>query len=193
VTGATKPNSLGLLRFAPVALFAIIGVLFAWHLWGGVSGELPSVRIDKPAPKFDLPTLQSALAEQSDGARLTTADLATGDVVLVNFWASWCVPCRVEHPKLMAIAASGDVQLFGIAYGDDPRKSQKFLDDLGDPFVQVAVDETRRIGLIWGLTGVPETFVLTADGRVAFKHVGPIQNDDLETKILPAIEAARRL
>ncbi len=181
------------LLLAPLVVFFLIGALFAVQLFTK-DDDLPSALIDRPAPEFDMPTLAAALSgAPSGGARVKTADLAGDKVVVVNFWASWCGPCRVEHPALMALQKLGVARVVGVAYRDQPDASKKFLEELGDPFDAIASDLEGRVGLSWGLAGVPETFILTKDGRVAYKHVGPIQNDDLEAKILPAIEAAGRL
>lgn len=166
----------------PLVLALGMGVLF-YAMLGRDQDTLPSALIAKPVPQMDLPNLTPG------GPPLTTATLHEPGVKIVNIWASWCGPCRVEHPELMKLAASG-VPVYGINYKDDPAKAAKFLTDLGDPFAIVGLDEKGRMGIEWGVYGVPETFVIDAEGRIAYKHVGPIQNDDLATKILPAMRKA---
>ncbi|MBX2853831.1 MAG: DsbE family thiol:disulfide interchange protein [Rhodobacteraceae bacterium] len=171
---------------APLAVFALLAGLFATQLLGERDDSLPSALIAQPVPEFDLPTLRDG-----EPPRFTSADLAAGDVTVVNLWASWCGPCRVEHPELMSLKQLGVAKLYSINYKDKPAPARRFLSDLGDPFDLVGVDEDGQAALRWGLTGVPETFVIDGAGRVVYKHVGPIQNSDLERKILPAIEAAK--
>ncbi|MFO7856909.1 MAG: DsbE family thiol:disulfide interchange protein [Paracoccaceae bacterium] len=166
----------------PLVLVLAFGVL-AWTMLGRDKDTLPSVLIDRPSPDMDLPPLEEG------GAGLTTAMLQADGVKLVNVWASWCGPCRVEHPELMRLEEMG-VTILGLNYKDKPANAKGFLTELGDPYESVGVDERGRAGIEWGVYGVPETFVVDGDGRIAFKHVGPIQNDDLETKILPAMRAA---
>ncbi len=168
----------------PVLVFAAIGALFIAGLDREDARLLPSALIDKPAPTFELPPL----IEGEPG--FSTADLKTGDVTVVNIWASWCVPCRVEHPEIEKLAKSG-VTVHGLNYRDSRANALSFLDELGDPFTLIGFDDKGRQGIEWGVYGVPETFVLTGDGRIVYKHIGPIQNDDLETKLMPAIEKAR--
>jgi cytochrome c biogenesis protein CcmG/thiol:disulfide interchange protein DsbE len=139
--------------------------------------------LQNPVPQMDLPALAAG------DPNLTTALLQGPGIKILNIWASWCGPCRVEHPKLMELAALG-VTVYGINYKDDPAKARKFLTDLGDPFAIVGLDEKGRMGIEWDVYGVPETFVIDADGRITHKHAGPIMNDDLQTKILPAMREA---
>lgn len=171
-------------RFAallPLVLALGMGVLF-YAMLGRDLDTLPSALIAKPVPQMDLPNL-------AGGPSLTTATLHEPGVKIVNIWASWCPPCRVEHPKLMELAALG-VPVYGINYKDDPEKARKFLSDHGDPFTIVGMDEKGRMGIEWGAYGVPETYVVDGEGRIAYKLVGPILNDDLQTKILPAMRKA---
>ena len=179
-------------RFAPLLIFAALGALFAYRL---LSEDAPTFLIDRPAPEIALLSLEQALAS-TEGApepapAFTSESFADDSVVIVNFWASWCVPCRVEHPDLMRLAARDDVVVYGVAQGDEPSDSRAFLAELGDPFEAVGVDRNGRAGLQWGVRGLPETFVINRAGRVIYKHTGPIQNDDLTRFIIPAIEAAQ--
>lgn len=179
---SAKPRS-SLLRFLPVLGFIAVAGAFYFGLTREDANVLPSTFIDKPAPETELPPLY----EGRPG--LSTAALADGKVKLVNVWASWCGPCRVEHPFLMQLASEG-VDIRGFNYKDQPGQAKSFLADLGDPYTAIGADESGRAGINWGVYGVPETFVINGEGRIVYKHVGPIQNRDLETRIRPAIEAA---
>lgn len=165
-----------LLLLLPLVAFVAIALL----LWRGLSMDPripPSVLIDQPAPGFTLPALDD------DG----TVDLPPGGLRVVNFFASWCVPCRVEHPQLMAMAADDRVQLVGIAYKDDPEASRTFLAELGNPFTGVGVDADGRAAIDWGVVGVPETFFVDGDGRIRYRHAGPITPEVFEATIRPLL------
>ncbi len=173
-------------RFIPVLAFAGLAAVMAWGLLIREDRDsLPSAFIEKPAPDFALPKLSNPQKT------LTVADLKGDGPVVLNFWASWCAPCRVEHPDLVRLAKEG-VRVVGINYKNDPEKAQAFLDQLGDPFEAVGVDERGRAGIEYGVAALPETFVLDAAGTIVYKHVGPINPGELDGKIRPAIEAARR-
>ena len=169
-----------LLFVLPVLIFVGVGIGLAVGLTRD-PGVLPSALIDKDVPSFVLPPL-----EDHDKPGLQTADLATGEVALVNVFASWCVPCRVEHPLLMRLAEDG-VPIYGINYKDRPADARAWLAELGDPFERIGMDRDGRVGIEWGVYGVPETFVVDAEGRIRHKHVGPLQAKDLETTILPML------
>ena len=179
-TSAKRPRPVWAL--VPLAAFAGLAVL-AFVMLGRDKEVLPSALLDRPAPEFALP----ALHEGAPG--LATADLQGGGVKVVNVWASWCVPCRVEHPFLVELAERG-VTVHGLNYKDRPADARAFLEELGDPYARIGADSTGRVGIEWGVYGVPETFILDDAGRIVHKHVGPIQNDDLETRILPALRRA---
>ena len=163
----------------PLAIAAALGALFYWGLQN-YDDALPSALIGRPAPEFSLPPVGGR------GEGLSTADLR-GEVSLVNFWASWCAPCRVEMPLLVELAQAGTVRIYGVNYKDDPGAALRLLDELGNPFAQVGADATGRAGLDWGVYGMPETFVIDAEGRIAYKHVGPFTQQALEEQILPVI------
>ena len=116
--------------------------------------------------------------------------LETGDVKIVNFWATWCAPCRVEHPNLVELAENG-ISIFGINYKDEPEKALAFLAELGDPFEAIVSDENGRNGIEWGVIAMPESYVLDRNGNVVLHFRGPITDRFLESTILPAIEEAR--
>lgn len=166
----------------------IVAALLAAVLFAGLGLDpkiVPSALIDKPVPQFDLPPLPG----KEPG--LIAADLAKGGITLVNVWASWCGPCRIEHPQLMELAKIAGVRMIGLNYKDKPANALAFLQQLGDPFASVGADRTGRVAIEWGVYGVPETFLIDGRGRIVMKHVGPLRPEDISEKILPAIEAAR--
>ncbi len=168
----------------PVALLLGIAVLFAIGLRHDPS-IVPSVLIDKPAPQFDLPPLR-------DGQPgLATADL-TDQVALVNVFASWCIPCRVEHPLFMRLAETDEVPIYGINYKDAPADAKRWLAELGDPYARIGADRNGRAGIEWGVYGVPETFVVDGTGTIRFKQVGPLTPQVLENTILPLVRELGR-
>ena len=167
----------------PVAFFAVV----AGFLGVGLLLDprtIPSALIDKPAPNFDLPPIDG----RPPG--LKTADL-TGQVSLVNVFASWCVPCRVEQPLLMELKRKGVVPIHGIDYKDAPGNARDFLKEDGDPYDRVGADRDGRVGIDWGVYGVPETYVIDARGRIVYKFIGPLMPFDVKDKLLPAIEKAK--
>lgn len=170
------------LMLLPPALFIAIAVTFAIGMNRDDPENLPSVFIGQPAP----PVSGDALAGIP---LLTDADLRTGKVTLVNFWASWCPPCRAEHPTLMALAESG-VHVVGVAMLDTPENAQAFLAEGGNPFAALALDPKGRMRIDWGVTGPPETFILRGDGTVAYKFIGPMVGSDYEQRLLPELEKA---
>ncbi len=176
-----------LLFILPLVLFVVLAGYFGVRLrqvGDTPPNILPSAMIDKPAPAFDL----APLIEGKPG--LKTADLQGKGPHLVNIFASWCGPCRVEHPLLMRLAAEG-VPLVGINYKDKPQDATAWLEKLGDPFSAIGVDPTGRTAIDWGVYGVPETYVVDGEGRIRYRHVGPIMPQDLEEKIMPLLRSLR--
>jgi cytochrome c biogenesis protein CcmG, thiol:disulfide interchange protein DsbE len=171
------------LMVLPPLLFAGLAMLF----WVGMQRDnpdaLPSAYAGKAAPVLQVTAL-------GDGPALTDALLRAPGVKVVNFWASWCAPCRAEHPRLMEIAAMG-VPVYGVNYKDKPADALGLLADLGNPFAAMGADASGRMGLEWGLYGVPETFVIDGSGKVVLRFAGPITTQEMERTILPAIAAAR--
>jgi len=170
----------------PIVAFLGLAAIF----YGRLADEHPpdafvSPLVGKPAPDFALP----ALLDGKPG--LARADLGGGRIVLVNFWASWCAPCRIEHPVLTALSARADVVLYGVAYKDTPDEARAYLAELGDPFARVAVDADGRAAIEWGLTGVPETFVVDGAGIIRAHVSGPLTGEALQGAILPAIARAK--
>lgn len=172
------------LAFLPLAVAAVLGVVLAWGLTRDPS-NLPSTLIGKAVPDFALPPVKGRTLG------LSSADLE-GEVSLVNVFASWCVACREEHPLFMTLAAQGTVPLHGLNYKDQPDDAAKWLDSLGDPYTRTGADISGRVAIDWGVYGVPETFIIGADGRVAYKHIGPVSDEALNGTILPLVEELRR-
>ncbi|GIT90505.1 thiol:disulfide interchange protein [Jannaschia pagri] len=170
------------LALAPVAIFAALGGFFLSGLFREDPDALPSALIGETAPAIDVTELPGRTP-------LPDGFLADGEVKLVNFWASWCVPCRVEHPQLKTLAE--ELPVYGVNYKDQIPDAISFLEELGDPFAGIGVDARGRVGIDWGLYGVPETFVIAGDGTVALRFAGPITVSVIEDTIRPAIEAAR--
>jgi cytochrome c biogenesis protein CcmG/thiol:disulfide interchange protein DsbE len=167
----------------PIGLFLVV----AGFLYVGLylrPREIPSALIDKPVPQFDLPPIDG----RPPG--LKTEDLK-GQVQLVNVFASWCGPCRVEHPLLMELKRKGVAPIHALNYKDAPGNARALLSETGDPYDRIGADRDGRVGIEWGVYGVPETFVIDAQGRIVFKHVGPLMPYDVEHKLLPAIEKAK--
>jgi cytochrome c biogenesis protein CcmG/thiol:disulfide interchange protein DsbE len=179
-TGGGRYKRLGYLL--PVIVFLVIGAGLGIGLTRDPS-TLPSALIDKPVPTFDLPALN---ASGFDKPGLSSSDL-TGKVQLVNVFASWCGPCRIEHPFLMRMAREG-VVLQGFNYKDNPEDAAHFLAELGDPYERIGADRTGRAGIDWGVYGVPETFVIDAEGKIRHKHVGPITTNSQVEEIMAVIE-----
>ena len=165
------------------AAFAILAAVLAWQLLTGTPDKVPSALIDKSIPEFDLPPIPGW------GVGLARADIKNGGVSIVNVFASWCGPCRVEHPLLMDIAAQDILPIWGLNYKDQPEDSARWLNDLGDPFTQIGSDLSGRVGIDWGVYGVPETFVIDAQGRIVYKHIGILTRIDWDEKIMPLIDS----
>ncbi|SES39848.1 MULTISPECIES: DsbE family thiol:disulfide interchange protein [Roseobacteraceae] len=170
-----KPR-LSLLVVVPL-LATLLFAVFAWGLFNS-SEELPSALLNKSVPEFDLPPVQG----RETG--LSTSDLA-GHVSLVNVFASWCVPCRQEHPIFMAMSKRGEVPIYGINYKDPPDQAAAWLGDLGDPYTRIGADLDGRVGIEWGVYGIPETYVIAANGTIAYRHVGPLTQSDIDNTMLP--------
>jgi cytochrome c biogenesis protein CcmG/thiol:disulfide interchange protein DsbE len=166
-----------------VALVALIAV-FALSIERDPS-LVRSVLIEKPAPEFALPAVEGLGVPGFDTATLK------GQVSVVNVFASWCIPCRDEHPILTDLKARTGVALYGINQKDAPENARAFLDELGNPYDAVGADANGRVSIDWGVYGVPETFVVDANGIITFKHVGPLSPRSFEEEVLPAIEEAR--
>jgi cytochrome c biogenesis protein CcmG/thiol:disulfide interchange protein DsbE len=165
----------------PLVLAAGLGGLFLWGMGRDNPDQLPSALVGRAAPVMLDPLGQAA--------PFTDADLADGKVKIVNFWASWCSPCRAEHPNLMVLAAEG-LPVYGVNYKDDPDDALAFLKELGNPFTRMGADRKGRMGIDWGLYGVPETFVIDGAGRVVLRFPGPLTQRALTSDVRPALEQA---
>jgi len=168
------------LHLLPVGLFVIVVAALGWGL-GRDSSVLPSALVGKPAPDFVLPPIPGR-----DDHGFSRADLG-GRPVLVNVWASWCVPCRAENPVLLRLVRAEGVTIHGVNYKDKAEDAREFLRTLGDPFTYIGRDADGRVGIEWGVYGVPETFVVDARGVIRYRHVGPMLWGDVERKILPLL------
>jgi cytochrome c biogenesis protein CcmG, thiol:disulfide interchange protein DsbE len=173
-----------LLYAVPAVGFVGLAAIFAWGI-GRDPSRLPSTLIGKPVPTFRLPPV----AGRTLG--LSSDDLH-GEVSLVNVFASWCVACRFEHPLFLRLAQDKTVPIHGLNYKDRPEDAAHWLNTLGDPYTRTGADQDGRVAIEWGVYGVPETFVIGADGRVAHKHIGPVDEQTLNETILPMVERLRQ-
>jgi cytochrome c biogenesis protein CcmG/thiol:disulfide interchange protein DsbE len=167
----------------PLVAFLALVALFYFRLGAGDPSRIPSALLNKPVPDFSLPPIDAG-----QGAGLADEDLAKG-VHVVNVWASWCGPCRLEHPILMQLSADTRFEVIGINYKDVPENAQRFLGALGNPFGKVGADRDGKTGIDWGVYGVPETFIVK-DGIIVHKFIGPLSEAGLASDFMPAIEAA---
>ncbi|MCC5990938.1 MAG: DsbE family thiol:disulfide interchange protein [Rhodobacteraceae bacterium] len=169
------------LMFLPPLVFLALAALFFFGNMREDRDALPSAREGQQAPPV-------VLAQLGDKVMFDDDTLRDGEVKLVNYWASWCAPCRAEHPLLEELAQ--EVPVYGINYRDQPDRALDFLDELGDPFAGIGADAAGRMALDWGLYGVPETYVVAGDGTIMLRFAGPITRQVLENRIRPAMEAA---
>lgn len=176
----------------PVVIFAAIAALFAFALRSGDPSKLPSALIGKPAPEMTLPPLTGLRDGGAQVPGFTTADLRRGEPTVINFFASWCAPCVQEHPLLIELGKQVGVRIVGINYKDPDPGGRRFLGRYGNPYAAVGVDDSGRAALEWGVYGMPESFVVDGQGRVTLKHVGPLTPQVLITRVVPAIDAARK-
>jgi cytochrome c biogenesis protein CcmG/thiol:disulfide interchange protein DsbE len=173
----------------PLFAFLALAALFMFRLGSGDPSRIPSALIGHPAPQTSLPPLPGLERDGKAVPGLDSADFK-GEVTLLNVWASWCVPCRDEAPLLVALAADQRVRIAGINYKDQADNARRFLGRYGNPFGMNGVDSNGRAAIEWGVYGVPETFVVGRDGRIAYKLIGPITPENLDKALKPAIEKA---
>ncbi|WP_306115168.1 MULTISPECIES: DsbE family thiol:disulfide interchange protein [unclassified Roseovarius] len=171
------------LMVLPPVVFLGLAALFFVGMQREDPDGLPSALVGKQAPAV-------ALTQLGDQQPFTDGDLRDGNVKLVNYWASWCGPCRAEHPNLELLAEEG-VTIYGANYKDKPENALGFLEELGDPYTAIGADDSGRMALDWGVYGVPETYVIDGDGNIVLRFAGPITERALESTIRPAIESAR--
>jgi cytochrome c biogenesis protein CcmG, thiol:disulfide interchange protein DsbE len=174
----------GRLRYlVPIVAFTALVITFGAAL-NRDPRTVPSALIDKPVPEFALPPVKGRTLG------LSSADLV-GEVSVVNVFASWCVACRQEHPLFIRMKADGVVPIHGLNYKDQPDDAARWLNTLGDPYTRTGADRNGRVAIEWGVYGVPETFVIAKDGRIAHKHIGPLTPEALENTVLPLIRRLR--
>jgi cytochrome c biogenesis protein CcmG, thiol:disulfide interchange protein DsbE len=179
------PKRRSLIAYLPLMVFGALAAVFLVRLYSGDPTKLPSALIGKPVPVFSLPAVDGL-----DRPGFSQTDLAKGRVSLLNVFASWCVPCQQEHPLLMELAKDTRFQIIGINQKDKAENARRFLGKLGNPYAFVGADGDGRASIEWGVYGVPETFLVTGDGKIALKHVGPLTEEVLHATLLPAIEKA---
>jgi len=175
--------------FVPLAVFVALAVLFFVRLAGPAPGNLPSALAGKQIPDFSLPPLDGLMQDGVQVPALSASSLK-GRISIVNIWASWCGPCREEHPFLVTLSKNTQINLVGINYKDDPENARRFLGTFGNPFSSVGRDSTGRTAIDWGVYGVPETFIVAADGTILYRHVGPLTAEAIAGPIQNAIEKA---
>jgi len=176
---------------SPLLIFVVIAGMFAFALTSGDPRKLPSALIGRPVPATDFPALEGLVEDGRPVSGFTSADLARGKVTVVNFWASWCTECIVEHPLLKDLASRTGVEIYGVNYKDQTAAARRFLGRYGNPYAAVGVDGSGRNAIEWGVYGMPETFIIDGQGKIAYKHVGAISEESVEKQLIPAIEKAR--
>jgi len=179
-----QPSRQRLVSLTPFIVLAGLAALLAVGLTLNPR-EIPSPLIGKPVPEFDLPPVRGRTLG------LSGADLK-GEPSLVNVFASWCVACKEEHPVFMRMQREGVVPIHGLNYKDRPEDAQKWLDEMGDPYTRTGADIEGRVAIDWGVYGVPETFVIDREGRIAYKHIGPVTPQLLEETLRPLITRLRQ-
>ena len=167
----------------PVLVFAVMIPIFVVGL-GRNKNEIPSPLLEQSAPTFSLPSL-------ADPETMVGSETYAGQVSLVNVWATWCTGCRQEHDFLMELSRRGEVPIFGLNWRDQRDMAISWLDDLGDPYSDIAYDADGRVGIDWGVYGAPETFLIDADGVVIYKHISPLTEAVWQSEFVPRIRAAR--
>ena len=170
-----------LVYLLPLALFLVLAGYFAISLRPNHDiHELPSAMIEKPAPTFDLAGLGDP--------KPLALDALKGHPFIINFFASWCVPCRIEHPLLMRLAEQNHLPIYGIDYKDKPEDGSRLLANFGDPYRQVGIDRDGRVGLDFGVYGVPETYVIDSTGVIRKRFVGPLTAETVDKELLPLLK-----
>lgn len=180
----------------PLILFAGLSLVFLVGLFSGDASKVPSALLGKPAPTITLTALEGLQRDGQPVPAFTMADLAKGRATIVNVFASWCAPCRVEHPHLVAMAEApvvkqGKVAVVGLNYKDEAENARRFLGALGNPYSAVGVDRAGRGAIEWGVYGVPETFLIGPDGRIVDKHVGALDVNSAQKLLAKAAALAK--
>ncbi|QBR70782.1 DsbE family thiol:disulfide interchange protein [Beijerinckiaceae bacterium] len=190
---ARSPARRPLLIYVPLIVFAALAGLFFVRLYSGDASLLPSAMIGRQVPSFTLPPVEGL----ADKPGFSDTDFRQGKVTLVNVFASWCVPCHQEHALIMRLSkdatlARAGIQVFGLAYKDEPANIRRFLSESGDPYARIGADRKGRTAIDWGVYGVPETYIVKGDGTIAYRFVGPMSDESYRDVILPEIEKALR-
>lgn len=171
----------------PLVIFAALALLFLFQLTlGGDPQKIPSALIDKPAPTFLLSAVEGLTKDAQPMPGFSSEDFA-GNVSIVNVFASWCVPCRQEHPLLEELAKVEGIQLLGINYKDKPENARRFLGSLGNPYDKVGADDAGRAAIDWGVYGIPETFIVDRRGHIRYNFVGPLNPTSYHEVFLPEL------
>lgn len=174
------------LALLPLVLFLLLAGVFLFQLLSGRDASVvPSALIGAPAPQTSLPPLEGSSLPGIESGNFD------GKLTLVNVWASWCAPCRQEHPLLMELSEDENLVIAGLNYKDRPQQAQGFLAELGNPYDAIGVDGSGRTAIDWGVYGVPETFLVGPDGTILYKHVGPFTAQSMREGLMPAIAKAR--
>ena len=182
---SAAPRPRRILVLLPVLLFLALAALFLMQLMSGRdTAEIPSALIGQAAPETSLPPLEGIALPGLDSRNFA------GKVTLVNVWASWCAPCREEHPLLLGLSQDRRFEMAGLNYKDPPENARRFLGSFGNPYQAIGVDGAGRAAIDWGVYGVPETFLVGKDGKILFKHVGPLTEQAVAQTLLPEIEKA---
>jgi cytochrome c biogenesis protein CcmG/thiol:disulfide interchange protein DsbE len=184
-------NRRSIVVLLPLLLFLLLAGLFLFRLGSGDPSRVPSALIGREAPATDLPPLEGLTHNGAPAPGLANGTFK-GKVSVVNVWASWCVPCHDEVPFLAKLGEDKRIQLVGINYKDQPDNARRFLNRYGNPFAAVGVDANGRASIDWGVYGVPETFLVGRDGRIAYKLIGPITADNLANVLEPEIVKAAK-
>jgi cytochrome c biogenesis protein CcmG/thiol:disulfide interchange protein DsbE len=174
----------------PLIVFVALAALFLVRLFAGDPTRIPSALVGKPAPAFSLAPLPGLLRDGKPSPGFDSESLK-GNVTVVNVWASWCAPCRQEHPLLVQLGKAPGLRLVGINYKDGAENARRFLGTFGDPFAAVGVDPNGRTAIDWGVYGVPETFIVGPDGIIRHKHIGPLTPEAMPALMAKLRDAAR--
>jgi cytochrome c biogenesis protein CcmG/thiol:disulfide interchange protein DsbE len=184
-----SPRRRRLIVLLPLLTFLGLAALFFFRLGAGDISHIPSALIGRPVPATEFPPVPGLIRDGVPVPGISRADFI-GAVTLVNVWASWCVPCREEAPLLMRLAEDKRIRIVGINYKDKPDNARRFIAVYGNPFAAAGADDNGRASIDWGVYGVPETFLVGRDGRIAFKLIGQITANNFETTLKPEIEKA---
>ena len=187
-----RPGALRYLMAAlPLLIFAVLALIFWSQLNSGRDvSEIPSALIGTKAPMLAMPPLEGAATPSGEPMPALDDTAVKGKLTLVNVWASWCVPCRQEHPIILELSKDPRLTVVGINYKDRNENALRFLGELGNPFSAIGVDPNGKAAIDWGVYGIPESFLVSPEGVILYKHVGPFTDDSVKNQLLPKIEEA---